>query len=114
MPKDVLSSAYARTGARGQWPTEPPLDSIPTAASNRADGKEDPVPGILQRVAAIARVMVPSPPLTASPLTDPHSSDSDDSGTSGSGWESGESDMVDMEGNLELELDTGDATFATS
>jgi len=85
----------------------------PVAASNLADREVDPIPGIFQQIAAIARD-TSSPPSKASPPSVPHSSDLDESDTSGSCWGSEDSEMVEMEGNLELELDTGDATFATS
>jgi hypothetical protein len=78
------------------------------------DRKVDPVPGIFQQIAAIAAATIP-PPLSPA-VAEPPSSDSEEMGeeTSSEDWESDASESVEMKAHLELDVDTGEATFSTS
>ena len=95
--------------ALGKWPDVPPLPVLPVADTEWKDRKVDPIPGIFQQIAAIAGATVPPAASEVPPQSE--SSSSDDSS---SGGESEESREVSNRNNLELEANTGGATFHTS
>ena len=92
--KDFVSRHCEVNATLQHWPRIPPLNYIPAAATDWDNREVDPVPGIFQQIVAIAKVTAPSPPLTES--------ESDEANTSSSGWNSEDSETVEMEDNLEL------------
>ena len=89
----------------------PPLGKM----QHGGDEKKDPVPTIFRHIAAIAVATVPPKATSRASESPPQTpSVSDEESDQSSQWESDASEEDDNEEKLELDLDMGDATFATS
>jgi len=107
--------------ALGHWQTTiPPPLKIPVCNTEWNQQYVDPIPGIFQQIAAIAATPIPKtgpppPPGPPSSNSDEAAMDSDSRSERSSGWESTDSleEGMDVE-LLPLDVDTGEATFATS
>jgi hypothetical protein len=94
----------------------PPTVTVPNPRTGWNYRHVDPVPGIFQQIAALAA----TPKLESfrqqspSPSSQSDTEESEAENTNSSGWESeGSDDNMEM-GPLPLDVDTGQATFATS
>ena len=93
----------------GTWSDMPPLCEIPLGGENR---EAHLVPSVFEHIAAISEAMLPPKPST---YTSPPQSQSEveEETDPSSEWESEASSEEGMGGPLELDADTGEATFAT-
>jgi hypothetical protein len=111
------STGRRSNGTLGHWgATTPPTITVPDPHTGWNYRHVDPVPGIFQQIAALAA----TPKLESfrqqspSPSSESGTEESEAEDANSSGWESeGSDDNMEME-PLPLDMDTGQATFATS